>query len=89
MNNRDLSTFKVDIDTSIKLSDLIPDNFIKVSESGISQPENIIDLKRHGFQGFLIGESFMINSRPHKACLDFIHQLSQLERNLSEKANYP
>lgn len=88
VNNRDLTTFKVDIETSIKLSELIPDNFVKVSESGISQPENIIDLKRHGFQGFLIGESFMTNSRPHKTCLDFIHQLSQLEKNLSEKANY-
>ncbi len=87
VNNRNLSTFDVDINTSISLAEMIPDKFVKISESGISQPENIMTLKRHGFQGFLIGESFMTNSRPHKACLDFIHHLEQLEKTMAEKAN--
>ncbi len=85
VNNRDLTTFEVDINTSIKLAEQIPDKFIKVSESGISQPETIVELKRSGFKGFLIGENFMAHSRPHKACLDFIYQLEQLEKNLQEK----
>lgn len=87
VNNRDLRTFEVDINTSLKLGEMIPDKFIKVSESGISQPENIITLKRSGFQGFLIGETFMASSRPHKACYDFIHHLVQIEQNIAEKAN--
>lgn len=87
VNNRDLRTFEVNISTSLKLAEMIPDKFVKVSESGISQPENIVTLKRCGFQGFLIGESFMANSRPHKACYDFIHHLVQIENNIAEKAN--
>lgn len=86
VNNRDLRTFDVDINTSLKLAGMIPDKFVKVSESGISQPENIVTLKRNGFHGFLIGENFMTNNRPHKACYDFIHHLVQIEQNIAEKA---
>jgi indole-3-glycerol phosphate synthase len=75
VNNRNLKDFSVDIDTSIKLSGLIPDEFVKVSESGISKPQTIIELKKHGFQGFLIGENFMKTDNPAKACKKFIDKL--------------
>lgn len=80
VNNRDLSTFEVDLATSYHLGEKIPGDFVRVSESGISQPEQIVDLKHNGFNGFLVGESFMRESRPEKACERFIEKLSQLEK---------
>jgi indole-3-glycerol phosphate synthase len=75
VNNRDLRTFQVDIETSIRLSQLIPRHFIKISESGISAPESINKLREAGFKGFLIGETFMKTSDPGKACSEFITNL--------------
>ena len=71
VNNRNLKTFKVDIQHSKDLFHQIPSNFIKISESGISHPDTIIDLKTHGFQGFLIGENFMKTDNPGAACMEF------------------
>lgn len=88
VNNRDLTSFKVNINTSIELAEHIPDRFVKISESGISKPENIRKLRSHGYQGFLIGEYFMSHYRPHKACLDFIHQLQMLENGVNESLNF-
>ncbi len=79
VNNRDLKTFKVDIENSIRLSSAIPNNFVKVSESGISKPETIVKLMGHGFKGFLMGQNFMENNRPEKACADFIKNLKALK----------
>lgn len=75
INNRNLKTFKVDLEHSIKLSNQIPDSSIKVSESGISDPRIITGLKEYGFQGFLIGENFMKEENPGEACLEFINQI--------------
>lgn len=80
VNNRDLTSFEVDINTSIKLSDAIPSDMVKVSESGIHSPDDVIELKKHGFNGFLIGERFMQNSRPEKSCARFIEKLSEVEK---------
>lgn len=78
VNNRNLKDFTVDIQTSKDLASLIPDSFIKVSESGISKPETILDLKQYGYQGFLMGEAFMKTNRPEEACATFIQELNQL-----------
>ncbi len=78
VNNRDLTNFKVDVKTSEKLSALIPKEFTKISESGISHPETVVKLKGFGFEGFLIGEHFMKNAHPEKACQEFINQINQL-----------
>jgi indole-3-glycerol phosphate synthase len=75
INNRNLNTFEVDLENSIKLSSQIPDSSIKISESGISDPKIIMGLKEYGFQGFLIGETFMNKENPGEACLEFISQL--------------
>ncbi|WP_115461702.1 indole-3-glycerol phosphate synthase TrpC [Winogradskyella aurantiaca] len=75
VNNRDLKTFKVSLDTSKTLSSKIPDDFVKVSESGISSIEAIKDLQAYGYQGFLIGENFMKTDNPGKAASSFIKTL--------------
>ena len=76
VNNRNLKTFEVSIDTSKELSASIPDQFVKVSESGISNVATINALKSFGFEGFLIGEQFMKDERPGESALHFIQQLS-------------
>jgi indole-3-glycerol phosphate synthase len=75
INNRNLNTFEVDLENSIKLSNQIPDSSLKISESGISDPKIIMGLKEYGFQGFLIGETFMNQENPGEACLEFISQI--------------
>ncbi len=79
VNNRNLKDFTVDINLSKELAPAIPDEFIKVSESGISQAETILDLGNYGYKGFLIGETFMKNSRPEKACAALIDKLWSLK----------
>jgi len=64
VNNRNLEDFTLDINRSKELSSLIPNHFVKISESGISKPEVIRDLKTFGFSGFLLGEAFMQTSDP-------------------------
>ncbi len=75
VNNRDLRTFKVDIGSSERLSTRIPNEFIKISESGLSDPETVKHLTTFGFQGFLMGEHFMNQQDPVKACADFVRSI--------------
>ncbi|MET4081231.1 indole-3-glycerol phosphate synthase [Pedobacter sp. UYP30] len=75
INNRNLSDFTVNIQTSFDLVDQIPKEFLKISESAISGPKIIKDLKSVGFQGFLIGENFMKTEDPGKAMKDFVVQM--------------
>ncbi|MFD0993253.1 indole-3-glycerol phosphate synthase TrpC [Tenacibaculum geojense] len=75
INNRDLKTFKVDLEHSIALANQIPDSAIKVSESGISDPRIVTGLKEYGFQGFLIGENFMKTDNPGVSCQEFVNQI--------------
>ncbi len=75
VNNRDLKTFTVDIDTSIRLGAQIPAGKTKISESGISDVTTIALLKDHGFEGFLLGEAFMKEPDPAIAFTRFVHQL--------------
>ena len=75
VNNRNLKTFEVDVQTSVRLSELIPAQFVKISESGLSDPESITLLRAAGFKGFLIGETFMKTDNPGKACAEFIQCL--------------
>lgn len=75
VNNRNLKTFDVNIEISKNLSENIPDDFIKVSESGISSPEVIKDLRNYGYKGFLVGENFMKTSDPGASASEFIKDL--------------
>jgi indole-3-glycerol phosphate synthase len=76
VNNRNLKTFDVDVNLSKILAPLIPDSVVKISESGISSPETIHDLRGYGYKGFLMGENFMKHSKPEKAAKEFIERLS-------------
>jgi len=77
VNNRNLKTFEVSLETSKTLSALIPAEFVKVSESGISTIEAIKELKNFGYQGFLIGENFMKTEDAGKSAKEFIEAFNQ------------
>ncbi|WP_179343976.1 indole-3-glycerol phosphate synthase TrpC [Winogradskyella ursingii] len=75
VNNRNLKTFEVSLETSKQLSQYIPNDFVKVSESGISSVEAIKELQPYGYKGFLIGENFMKTDNPGTNATEFINRL--------------
>ncbi|WP_276359996.1 indole-3-glycerol phosphate synthase TrpC [Daejeonella sp. H1SJ63] len=75
VNNRNLGNFSVSVQHSYDLADHIPSQFLKISESGISDPKTIRELKQAGFDGFLIGENFMKESNPGGAMKDFVSKI--------------
>jgi len=75
VNNRNLADFSVNIETSFELVDEIPDEFLKISESAISNPDTINELADAGFDGFLIGEHFMKTEDPGAAMREFVSKL--------------
>lgn len=75
INNRNLGTFITDVQNSFRLAALLPKDNVKVSESGISNPDTVKALRIAGFRGFLIGETFMKTSAPGEALKDFISKL--------------
>ena len=77
INNRNLKTFTVDLERSLKMAREISGDRIKVAESGINSVENIILFKENGFDGFLIGENFMKETDPTIAFARFVKQLKQ------------
>ncbi len=77
INNRNLGTFVTDVNNSFKLAELLPKDKIKVSESGISTPATISQLRKAGFRGFLIGETFMKESDPGAALEKFIKAIAE------------
>ncbi|NNF23087.1 MAG: indole-3-glycerol phosphate synthase TrpC [Saprospiraceae bacterium] len=79
VNNRNLQTFETEVATSIELADKIPSEVVKISESGIDNPKTILELMKHGFDGFLIGEFFMKHGRPEKACAELISKIKAMK----------
>jgi len=77
VNNRNLADFTVSVDTSYQLAEHIPAEFMKISESAISNPETIKELKKAGFNGFLIGENFMKQEDPGAAIREFVKELQR------------
>ena len=77
VNNRNLNNFMVDINLSKVLSKFIPKEFAKISESGISNFEEILQLKNFGYNGFLIGDKFMSKSNPGDELSNMILQLKK------------
>ena len=76
INNRNLGSFITDVENSFRLAELLPKDAVKVSESGISNPDTVRALRQAGFRGFLIGENFMKTADPGQALNDFITQLT-------------
>jgi len=75
VNNRNLHNFTTNIETSLALAEHIPNDFLKISESGISSAASIHKLKAAGFNGFLIGGFFMSQSHPEEACAQLIKEV--------------
>ena len=63
----------------------IPDTFTKISESGLSDPAKLVQLKNAGYDGFLIGENFMKTIRPHQAAYNFMQQYRRLLKASKEQ----
>lgn len=76
VNNRNLKTFEVSMDFSKQLAPLIPNEFVKVSESGLSEASSVKELQKYGYQGFLIGENFMKTENAGESTKEFIKTLS-------------
>ncbi|GAB3333609.1 indole-3-glycerol phosphate synthase TrpC [Marivirga atlantica] len=75
VNSRDLKSFKTDLEGLKALYSKIPDEYVKIAESGIKTSEDYLKLKTLGFKGFLIGTTFMKNTNPAKACQKFSQQI--------------
>ena len=75
INNRNLNSFEVDIDNSIRLANFLPKELLKIAESGIESARTMQQLRQNGFNGFLIGEYFMRHSNPAEKCKELIKQL--------------
>ncbi|HEU0227902.1 MAG TPA: indole-3-glycerol phosphate synthase TrpC, partial [Arachidicoccus soli] len=79
VNNRNLKTFEVDIENSIRLLNILPKNKLAIAESGIDNVKVVKQLRTAGFSGFLIGENFMKNENPGEAFKNYVQQLKQVE----------
>ena len=75
INNRNLGSFVTDVENSFRLAERLPKDAVKVSESGISTPQTIRQLRQAGFRGFLIGETFMKAPDPGRALSEFISKI--------------
>lgn len=75
INNRNLGTFITKVENSFRLAELLPKDACKVSESGISNPQTVRELRQAGFNGFLIGENFMKTDNPGAALGEFIKEV--------------
>ena len=75
VNNRNLKTFEVDTEVSVRLVTGIPAQFLRISESGISSASTVRRLKEAGYNGFLVGENFMKTSDPVLALRDFVKEI--------------
>lgn len=75
VNNRNLGTFHTDVENSFRLASLLPSDALTVSESGISHPQTVKELRQAGFRGFLIGETFMRETNPGAALQAFIQEV--------------
>ncbi len=72
VNNRDLKTLEVHVETSFELIERIPDDCIAVSESGLRTHDDLVRLRAAGFDAFLIGETLMLSPDPGTALGNFL-----------------
>lgn len=81
VNNRNLKTFKTDVQTSFDLAAKIPSKYVRISESGLSDVATVLALRKVGFRGFLMGETFMKNEQPGETLAAFVKDLLQKQEN--------
>ncbi|GIV38633.1 MAG: indole-3-glycerol phosphate synthase [Thermonema sp.] len=68
VNNRNLKTFEVSLEHSKQLAAYIPEDTVRISESGLRTADDLVALMQHGYRGFLIGETFMTSPEPGESC---------------------
>lgn len=76
VNNRNLGSFHTDVANSFRLIEQMPQEATPISESGISNPDTVKELRAIGFKGFLIGENFMKTETPGDSLKSFINALN-------------
>jgi indole-3-glycerol phosphate synthase len=76
INNRNLKTFKVDLEQSMRLASQLPVGMVPVAESGIGSIDDYMMLKEAGFKAFLMGENFMKHADPGTACMEFCNTIN-------------
>ena len=76
VNNRNLGSFHTDVANSFRLIEQMPQEATPISESGISNPDTVKELRAIGFKGFLIGENFMKTDAPGNSLKSFINALN-------------
>lgn len=81
INNRHLGSFVTDVETSFRMAEQLPHDVVKVSESGISNPETVCALRDAGFRGFLMGEHFMRTHNPGQTLSAFISTIQATNKN--------
>ncbi len=79
VNNRDLRDFSVSITRSLELAEILPPSLLRISESGIDDPQSVVRLKRAGYQGFLVGTHFMRQPDPGVALANFIAKTREID----------
>ena len=89
VNNRDLHTFKVDVETALRLADRLPKNAVRVAESGIQSGNDIARLRAAGYQAFLIGESLMRAKMPGDALRTLLADANHEQSILALAADRP
>lgn len=78
INNRNLSTLKVDINQCLKIFPLVPKDIPVIAESGYNNPEEIKKIKEQGFKGVLIGTSLVKSKNPEKKLREFLEALNEV-----------
>ena len=81
INNRHLGTFVTDVETSFRLVECLPKDACLVSESGISNPQTVVALRRAGYRGFLMGEHFMRSATPGDSLQSFTDGVLSAQEN--------
>lgn len=79
VNNRNLKTMEVGLQTSLMIAEKYSKNLMMISESGLSSAKEIVQLKRAGFKGFLIGESLMRTQQPSATLAQMIEEIKRLQ----------
>lgn len=86
VNNRDLRTFQVSLETSLRLAEHLPSNTVQVTESGIHTADDLHALRQAGFHAFLMGESLMRQPRPGAALTSLLQSFRQTSPMIAEPA---
>lgn len=77
INNRNLFNFETSLTASGRLASQLPEGMVKISESGIKSAQDVKELRSMGFNGFLIGETFMRHDNPGAALKQFIDEIKE------------